>query len=189
MICWLRMSRAVLVAGALTLCAPLVHAADKDRGLRAFAAMMKVMAHPRCLNCHQDTHPRVRTGRRIHLPRLKIGDDGFGVGGNRCSICHSDENNLLTRIPGAAGWRMPPYTMSWNGLQPGDICENIKDKEMNGGRDLAGLIDHLEHDTLVIWAWSPGTPRQPAPTSHREFVDLTRAWVASGAPCPPTTDN
>lgn len=164
-------------------------AADKHQGLRAFADMMQVLAHPRCMNCHQDRRPRIRDGRRVHIPRLNAGNNGFGVGGHRCSICHRDDNTTLTRIPGVPGWRMPPYSMSWNGLEPGDICSNIKDKNMNGGRDLADVLHHLEHDLLVVWAWAPGKARQPAPFSHQEFIARTKDWISHGAPCPEIESN
>ncbi len=159
------------------------------RGLGAFADMMRVVQHPRCLNCHQSHQPRVRDKGKTHWPRLKIGDLGLGLGGHRCAICHRATNNDLTGIPGARGWRKPPYLMSWNGLAPGDICANLKDEHTNGGRDLAAILAHVAHDRLIKWAWAPGKPRAPAPSSHSSFVENTRTWIEAGAPCPAPPTN
>jgi len=38
-----------------------------------------------------------------------------------------------------------------------------KDKDRNGGKDMAALIHHMAEDELVGWAWDPGTGRTPAP--------------------------
>jgi hypothetical protein len=39
-------------------------------------------------------------------------------------------------------------------------------------------------DTLVMWAWSPGSNRTPAPGTNAEFGELLRAWADAGAYCP-----
>ena len=50
----------------------------------------------------------------------------------------------------------------------------------------AGILATVqrERDSLVLWAFNPGQGRQPVPIPHQAFVDLVKAWVASGAPCP-----
>ncbi len=180
----------ILLVGPLLLAAMawlflnVTSSARQARGLEAFKDVLAVIQHPRCLNCHQSHMPRIRENGRPHVPRVRAGNLGVGLGGHRCSICHRDTNNAITKIPGAAGWRKPPYSMSWNGLEASDICENLKDKQMNGGRDLAGLLHHLENDTLVTWAWSPGEALQSAPSSHQRFVARAQVWIDAGAPCP-----
>ncbi|MGI9521607.1 MAG: hypothetical protein ACR2PG_08160 [Hyphomicrobiaceae bacterium] len=156
-----------------------------EAGLAAFSAMASVMQHPRCLNCHRATEPSTRDDSRRHIPRVRPGRDGFGSGGEQCSICHRESNNDRTRIPGAIGWRSPPYSMSWDGLDQGDICDNIKDQAMNGQRSLDDLKYHFEEDILVKWAWAPGARRTPPPISYESFLTHIHTWLRSGAPCPP----
>ena len=121
-------------------------------------------------------------------PRVRPANEGMGAGGEQCLLCHKANNNQLTRIPGAQKWRMAPYSMSWDGLDAADICGNLKDREMNGDRDPAAIKHHLEHDKLVHWAWSPGTPRTTPPISYRKLLDLADQWVKAGAPCPKPPD-
>lgn len=162
--------------------------ADNSRGLESFSKIATVLQHPRCTNCHHSSQPRIRDDSRKHIPSVRSGNDGTGVGGGRCRICHRQENNKLTRIPGRKGWRMPPYSMSWDGLSAADICDNIKDQSMNGGRDLAALKHHFIHDELVKWAWDPGANRTPPPIAYDDFINHVSVWIDNGAPCPASTD-
>ena len=152
---------------------------------RAVASFEKmVMQSPRCMNCHRSDVPRVRDDARSHVPRVEPGKDGSGIGGFRCVICHRASNNERSRIPGAAGWKQAPYSMSWDGLSASDICENLKDRTMNGGRDLAQIRTHLAQDHLVQWAWKPGRNRNTPPLAYEELLAHVSAWVDAGGPCP-----
>ena len=162
--------------------------ARRSQGLAAFEKMMPVFQHPRCLNCHRSDFPRIREQQQRHYPRVRPVNEGMGAGGEQCLLCHKEENNVLTRIPGAHKWRMAPYSMSWDGLDAADICENLKDRAMNGDRDLAAIKHHLEHDKLVHWAWSPGKPRAVPPVSYQDLLKLTEQWVKAGGPCPRSPD-
>jgi hypothetical protein len=75
--------------------------------------------------------------------------------------------------------------MAWQGRSLGQICEQIKDPARNGKKDLAEIVEHSGHDHLVGWGWSPGAGRTPAPGTQAAFGDLIRAWVDTGAHCPP----
>jgi hypothetical protein len=44
----------------------------------------------------------------------------------------------------------------------------------------------MAEDSLVGWGWLPGTGRQPAPGTQKEFGELIKAWVETGAACPAT---
>ena len=81
-------------------------------------------------------------------------------------------------------WLLAPRSMAWEDLTLGQICDQLKDPERNGGRDLEAIIEHMEEDALVGWGWDPGTVRQPAPGTQEEFAKLIRAWVRTGAVCP-----
>jgi hypothetical protein len=72
------------------------------------------------------------------------------------------------------------------------IMHGIKDLSLNGDRPLTGqhsLLDHIEIEHLVQWAFAPGTrldgtPREKPPLSYPEFVTAFTTWVNAGGPCP-----
>ena len=74
--------------------------------------------------------------------------------------------------------------MAWQGRSLGEICEQIKDTDRNGGKTLAELIEHMAEDDLVGWGWNPGEGREPVPGTQEAFGDLYKAWAATGAHCP-----
>jgi hypothetical protein len=41
------------------------------------------------------------------------------------------------------------------------------------------------NDELVGWGWNPGDNRGPAPYSQKEFGEMFKEWVDTGAECPP----
>lgn len=166
-------------------------AAKEERALASFAKMVTVLQSPRCMNCHRSDVPRVRDTARHHVPRVEPGKDGSGIGGLRCVICHRASNNKRSRIPGAVGWQQAPYSMSWDGLSAAEICDNLKDRSMNGDRGLDDLKGYFEHDHLVQWAWKPGQNRSKPPLAYEDFLAHVARWVDAGGPCPkilPTTE-
>lgn len=74
--------------------------------------------------------------------------------------------------------------MVWLGKSPAAICEQIKDRARNGGRSLAQIREHIAHDELVGWGWSPGADRAPAPGTQALAGALVQAWIDTGAACP-----
>jgi hypothetical protein len=74
--------------------------------------------------------------------------------------------------------------MAWEGKSLGQICEQIKDPARNGGKDLAALHEHMAHDSLVGWGWTPGDGREPAPGTQAVFGEIIKAWIDTGAVCP-----
>jgi hypothetical protein len=160
--------------------------ADRTERSRAlFAEAGKVIASPRCQNCHpagnrpsqgEDMHP--------HLPMVVRGPDDRGVPALRCTTCHQAANYAAGNVPGHPQWSVAPLSMAWQGRSLGQICEQIKDPARNGHRNMAELREHMAHDSLVGWAWHPGGDRVPAPGTQARFGALIDAWVASGAACP-----
>ena len=74
--------------------------------------------------------------------------------------------------------------MAWIGLPPAELCEMIKNKRENGGRDFEALITHVAEDSLVLWGWNPGGNRAPVSVPHADFVAKFKVWAAAGGPCP-----
>lgn len=166
--------------------AELASIADRaDRSRALFGEVARVLTSPRCVNCHPaDDSPRQRDAHELHDPPVVRGSDDRGVVAMRCTTCHQDTNATLARIPGAPDWHLAPRAMAWLDRTPAQICEQIKDPARNGGRSLAKLYDHVAHDKLVAWAWSPGADRAPPPGSQAELAALVQAWIDSGAECP-----
>lgn len=160
----------------------------KDKTQRAVAIFNeagKVLQHPRCVNCHPaGNHPLQGDDQQPHQPLVVRGDGDFGAVGMRCFTCHGQSNFDPAQLPGNPQWHLAPIEMAWEKKSLSQICQQIKDKERNGGRDFTKLIEHMAEDSLVGWGWSPGAGREPAPGSQKVFGELIRAWVDAGAACP-----
>lgn len=153
--------------------------------LAAWTQIEKVLQHPRCLNCHQDQSPLQGDARRPHIPHVVRGIANHGVGAMKCEGCHNQSgNNETSRTPGAPHWQLAPLTMKWQGLTGRDLCLAFKDKDKNGGRSLDDIVEHIETEVLVQWAWHPGADRTPIPIPRDEFVKIVRLWADGGGLCP-----
>lgn len=167
-------------------------AVDLERGLPAWRAIVAVLAHPRCANCHvEDDRPRWSGpsygATRAHAFNVRRGADesGFGNPGLRCMTCHFETNSAKPHgPPGAPSWHLAPAEMAWFGKSSAEICAQIKDPERNGGRSLAEIAVHVRDDALVGWGWQPGPGREPAPGSAEATFAAIERWSAAGAPCP-----
>ncbi|OYU86078.1 MAG: Isoquinoline 1-oxidoreductase subunit [Bradyrhizobiaceae bacterium PARB1] len=157
-----------------------------ERAVALFNEAGKVIQSPRCLNCHPAGDRPTQTDRmRPHIPLVVRGDGGMGAaGGLACTTCHHENNFDAANVPGNAKWSLAPVEMAWQGKTLGQICVQIKDKERNGGKDLAALVHHMAEDELVGWGWKPGGNRTPAPGTQKQFGELIKAWVDAGAACP-----
>jgi hypothetical protein len=156
-----------------------------QRSATMFTELGKVLTHPRCVNCHPaGDRPHQTDLGRPHQPPVWRGENGHGLAAMRCSTCHQGANFEPGRIPGHPEWHLAPREMAWEGKTLSEICEQIKDSKRNGGRQVADLIHHIGSDTLVGWAWSPGTGRAPAPGTQKTAGALVQAWVQTGAACP-----
>ncbi len=156
-----------------------------------FAVVQKVLQHPRCQNCHiPGNQPLQFDIGRAHAMSVQRGADGRGVPGLPCSTCHGTHNlpaNYGDHVPpGAPNWHLPPpdKKMVFIGLDGHDLCTRLKDPQQNNGKDLAALVEHVDHDALVLWGWHPGRGRAPVPIAHSEFVAAFKRWATAGGPCP-----
>jgi hypothetical protein len=162
-----------------------VVAAGPERARALFVEATRVLLHPRCVNCHVAGDSPAQGARfETHEPPVVRGLEGRGVVGMECTSCHQDRNAELARVPGAPDWRLPPRNMAWVARTPRQLCEQLKDRERNGRRTLAEVVDHTGHDAFVAWGWAPGADRERAPGSQAQFAALMGGWVDNGAECP-----
>lgn len=164
----------------------------REQGLAAWSTINTVLQHPRCRNCHpsgdaplqgDDGHP--------HVMNVQRGPEGEGRIGEQCTTCHGPANPPASygehTPPGEAKpWKMPPPDMKMVivGMAPGPLCEQVKDPNRNGHKDMRALREHWD-DPLVTWGWNPGLGRAPVPVPHDQLVAAFETWSAAGAPCPP----
>lgn len=157
-------------------------------GKKAFVDVARVLQSPRCQNCHPDGDAPLQTDRGLrhamNITRTSV------ESGLACGTCHQERNSEVMGIkggpPGAPHWGLPPKEtpMVFQGRSVGALCAQLKDPAQNGHRSLDALLEHVEHDPLVLWGWQPGGNRSRPPLSHEDFVSAFRAWVRSGGACP-----
>lgn len=164
---------------------------QKAKALEAFATVEKVFQHPRCSNCHiPGDQPLQYDAQTPHTMNVVRGAEGHGAPTLECATCHGEENRPASygehAPPGAPHWALPPphQKMAWIGVPPAKLCEMIKNKAENGGRDFAALFEHVDKDKLVLWGWNPGGNRTPVPVPHDQFAAAFKTWADAGGPCP-----
>ena len=174
------------------------HASDEARqaGLEAWSRIYEVTSHPRCANCHVGSDDRPMWsgpsyGRaRPHGMNVRAGPSRIGAETLPCRTCHVTAQDAPdNRRPHAApqvtdAWRLAPPEAHWFGQDSETICNQLRDVARNGGRSVDDLVDHLGHDVILHWAWSPGGTREPAPYSLKAHIYDLRLWGAAGQPCP-----
>jgi len=155
----------------------------------AFEAMLPVLHHPRCINCHSaGDFPRQGDDSHPHAMNVRRGPEGRGVTSQKCSTCHQDHNLLAGPHlpPGAPDWQMPPRNtpMIWAGLSDTELCDLLKDPKQNGHRNVEQIVEHMTTPKLVLWGWNPGEGRTAIPMSQAGFAAKVKEWAAGGAACP-----
>ena len=158
-----------------------------DTASQAFKAMIPVLRHPRCMNCHsRGDYPREGDDRHQHTMNVRRGPSGNGIAGVKCSSCHHEVNAPGVHAPpGAPGWHLPPSDnpLVWEGLSDRELCELFKDRSKNGERSLEQIVEHMR-TPLVLWGWTPGEGRNPVPVAKNEFLADAQRWAAEGGGCP-----
>ncbi|MGE3166325.1 MAG: hypothetical protein AB7O52_15570 [Planctomycetota bacterium] len=163
-------------------------AQDPAKAAAAWSVVYEVLQHPRCVNCHPagDT-PLQGDASLPHAQNVQRGSDGQGLFALRCSDCHQDVNLSGAHLPpGAPHWQLPPPDMPlvFQGRSSAELCRQLMDPAQNGGRTLEQLYEHMAHDPLVLWGWSPGDGREPIALPHAEFLAALRSWIDHGCGCP-----
>lgn len=179
------------IVGGLAVCASMHLAAATQAPTGpsgAFAPIAAVLSSPRCANCHiPGDVPLQGDDGRDHVMRVRRGADGRGTPAMQCSNCHQDASVPVPHAPpGAPDWRLPPAAtrMAWTGLRAREQCQMLKDRSRNGDKSLAELLEHVQHDPLVLAGWSPGPGRTLPPISHPAFARQFKTWIDEGAVCP-----
>ncbi|MGB3406040.1 MAG: hypothetical protein WBA67_00960 [Jannaschia sp.] len=168
-----------------------------EDGLDAWDSIHTVLTHPRCLNCHvgSDNVPlwgTAETPDRIHGMAINAGESRIGVETLSCRTCHqtSARPNTVAHAAPHTGmdWQLAPAEFQSTDRSSAEICAQMRDPARNGGRDAAGLIEHILHDAEVIgfitWSFDPGAGRDPAPGSLQAHLEDMAIWTAAGMPCP-----
>jgi hypothetical protein len=176
----------VLLLAALVACSS-ARAADDSvaMGKAAFTIVHKVLLHPRCMNCHPNGNaPLQYDDSRLHGQNITRLSEKNGLA---CATCHGARNGPRPNTPpGAPNWHLPPEhtPMIFQGRSARELCLQLKDPKQTGGKDIAKLIHHVEHDELVGWGWDPGPGRTPVPIPRDNVVTAMKTWANAGAPCP-----
>jgi len=164
-------------------------AGTDPKAVAAWQVIYGVLEHPRCMNCHPaGDAPLQGDDSHAHAQLVTRGAAGHGVFGMRCDTCHQTVNLDAPHLPpGAPGWKLPTPGMPlvFQGRSPGELCRQLRDPAQNGGRTPEQLFEHMAHDPLVLWGWSPGPGRAPVSTPHANLVQALRTWVDGGCGCPP----
>lgn len=171
---------------------------SRAAGLEAWKRIEAVVTHPRCANCHVDASGIPiwtlvgETQDRVHGMNIHGGVSRIGAEAIACSTCHMTSTlpNDPAPAPPRAGipWQLAPVEFLWYGKSGTEICKQLKDPARNGGRDAAGLLDHLRHDAsldgFIPRGWEPGEGRSKPPGTFEDHVRDVAEWGAAGQPCP-----
>lgn len=169
-----------------------------DAGLAAWSRIYEVTSHPRCANCHTGASDRPMWSgpsygeTRPHGMNIRAGESRIGAEYLPCATCHTtkvEDWDKANATPHAAprvamGWALAPVEAHWFGQTSEQICAQLRDPDLNGGRDMLDIAEHLGHDLILHWAWKPGGGREPAPYSLQEHVNDILEWGVAGMPCP-----
>lgn len=156
---------------------------SEEEGLAAFDDIYAAATHPRCMNCHPDGDRPLHTDESIpHDFGITRHSPFLGV---HCSTCHaaiSVGDGQAPLPPADTIWSLAPAQMVFENRTPRELCEQLKDPEINGGRGHVASTRHIEVDHLLQTSWHMG--RTPPPISHEELVQRFETWGRAGGPCP-----
>lgn len=140
--------------------------ATEAEGLAAWDRIHEVARHPRCANCHTGPSDRPMWSgpsygeTRPHGMNIRAGESRIGAEHLPCQACHTtttEDRDDANATPHAAprvamSWQLAPVEAHWFGRSSVEICEQLRDPERNGGRDMMALAEHLGHDLILHWA-------------------------------------
>jgi hypothetical protein len=128
-----------------------------------FQAMLPVIQHPRCTNCHGGVDP---ISGRNHPPGRETPED--------CPDCHM------------TGWTTPAPEHFFVGKSDRELCGLFSDFAAKQGHDLF-ISNHLRGDELIVAAFAgmaggarDPDPPAPPPMTQAAFIALARDWLDRG---------
>ena len=193
LIAFIALTSPALAAETITIDPPADGSISVEQGLTAWDRIYQVTSHPRCSNCHVGASNRPMWsgpayGRtRTHGMNVNAGESRIGAETIACSTCHAYRETYNAAPHAApqvaADWRLPPVEAEWFGKTSEDVCNQLRDPERNGDRTYLELANHLDHDVILHWAWTPGGGREPAPFTLQDHVNDILAWGVAGMPC------
>lgn len=188
----------VFAAGAAVIDPPEEGSVTQEEALEAWSRVYEVASHPRCSNCHVGPSNRPMWsgpsyGRtRVHGMNINAGESRIGAETILCSTCHTTKHedyananmtpNAAPRV--ATDWQLAPVEAEWFGKSSVEVCNQLRNPDLNGDRTFLAIAEHLDHDLILHWAWNPGGGREPAPYSLQEHVNDVLVWGVGGMPCP-----
>jgi hypothetical protein len=146
--------------------------AQEGTAVENFKALLPVIRHPRCSNCHGGIDFRSPGYEKLHGG----GEVKFRYDGEpdpvTCKECHDAETS-----PGS-GWKAAPEQFRFHGRTAAQICQNIKVERFLP----RAFLRHLEKDELVLLAFEGRrghTDLAPKPpfTTHDEFLTRAERWT------------
>lgn len=160
--------------------------AEQTEAVKRFDALMPVIQHPRCVNCHggidffsagyEDLHG----GGAVEMVDREVkGPDGSIIAHRRpdfatCASCHDAQTRRRWEIPA------PMLNVNFAGRTAAQICEQMKRHSQNPGT----LILHIEKDELIRLGFEgrrgfTSLSRLPPPMTAEGFNAKVAAWVES----------
>lgn len=145
--------------------------AEQVKSVNAFAQMMPVFRHPRCINCHGGVDPISEK----HPGADQVERD---KGNEQCQQCHDE----------LEGWRVPGEPMFFVGKSDKEICLQMKRFEPTG----ESFVEHIRNDhngTQLIAAAFKGDRAlgeglkdyglvvEKPPGTQGELTEKARKWV------------
>ncbi|MGE0631117.1 MAG: hypothetical protein AB7O96_01825 [Pseudobdellovibrionaceae bacterium] len=160
-----------------------------------FLYLHSVAIGDRCTNCHVTGDRPLQFDeleKRVHSMNVQRKIESLGM---KCQSCHQEKNFDQPHMPpGAPHWALPHPKKGYNAkITPRELCEKWLNPDANffelgdrrgQARNAQDLLEHVGHDPLVIWTWSPGAGRKPSMGTHAQFVQQFEKWVRAGAQCP-----
>lgn len=117
-----------LVAGSAPSC-PL-SLVEQIKSVKAFAKMMPVFRHPRCINCHGGVNPFVEEEAGGHRGGAMEPPPPFNA--EQCQDCHDQ----------LKGWDTPGTPLFFTGKSDEALCMQMKEFNENAH----GFVEHIRHD-------------------------------------------
>lgn len=118
----------------------------------------------------------------VHTMGVTRSSPGVGLHCNTCHAAVASGEGEAPVPPADTIWSLAPAAMVFQGRTPAEICSQLSNPDINGGRGPVELTEHVEADHLLITSWHSG--RTPPPLSHEALVQRFETWAAAGAPCP-----